>query len=78
MAARPQGSAITTLIAARPEGTQAADDAATTLSAAPSVAPSAAPASEGFSEIALEAAVNGGLTAAEQPSFTNTIGLDIE
>ncbi len=34
--------------------------------------------SEGFSSLSLEAAINGGLTVADQPTDDNSLGLDIE
>ena len=79
--ARPEGTPITTIVAARPEGTPAvgapADGNSTTEDPTIGI-PTGAPASEGFSPVALDAALNGGLTPAKAPTFDNTLGLDIE
>ena len=86
--ARPEGTSsastpITTLVAARPEGTLSVglpngNSTATTSATGANPSATPAPISDGFSSIALEAAINGGVTKANTPTFNNTLGLDIE
>jgi len=64
--------------AANATATEAAGNATNSTGAAASAATGAASTAEGFPEIDLEAQNNGGLTNANTPTTSNTLGLNIE